>query len=520
MELIRQHLLTILIFLPLLGAAAITLLPIAAARGARLARTTALAITSTELALSLLLLIPGVFDHGRSGSYAYALNGGVVQMVRAVDWIPTIHAQYLVGLDGLSLPLVILSAFVFVLSTVASWNVVKQPRGYFALLLLLETGVLGSFLSLDLLLFFVFFEVSLLPMYFLIGIWGGARREYAAIKFFLYTFVGSIAILIALIAIVLRSGSFDLIALPGLLHTASGTPWAMTMFVLLFIGFLIKLPAIPLHTWLPDAHVEAPTPISMILAAVLLKLGGYGLLRIAWPLFPYEALRLWPLVSTVAIVTILGGALAALGQRDFKRLVAYSSISHMGMVLLGIAMMTPMSVSGAIFLMVAHGVTSAGLFFIVGVVYDRLHHRDLDRMGGIAGAMPLYARLATLLMFASLGLPGLANFVGEILVLLGTFSAARGGIVSGHYSASGICTLGILATVGLVLTAGYMLLALQRVFLGKPVEIAQPLADLDQRESLVLWPIVAAAVVLGIVPWATVLLFIDTTVTALLKVLS
>jgi len=515
MELLRQHLLTVLIFLPLLGAAAMLFLP-----NLRAVRAAALGTTGVSFLLSLLLLVPGLYDHSRPGTYAYESLGGVIQMVRAADWIPSIHAQYLVGIDGLSLPLVILSTFVFVLATAASWNQTKQPRGYFALLLLLETGVLGSFLSLDFLLFFVFFEISLLPMYFLIGIWGSSRREYAAIKFFLYTFVGSIAILVALVAIGLRAGSFDLIELPLLLKAYAGTPWAMTMFVLLLIGFLIKLPAIPLHTWLPDAHVEAPTPVSMILAAVLLKLGGYGLLRIAWPLFPAEALRLWPLVSTVAIVTILGGALAALGQTDFKRLVAYSSVSHMGMVLLGIAMSTSMSVGGAIFMMVAHGVTSAALFFVVGVVYDRLHHRDLARMGGLAGSMPLYTRLATLLMFASLGLPGLANFVGEILVLLGTFGATHGSPVAGRYSAGGIYTVGVLAAFGLVLTAGYMLLAMQRVFLGERKESQPALVDLDHRESLVLWPLVIVTVALGIVPWATVLMFIDTTVTALLKVLS
>jgi NADH-quinone oxidoreductase subunit M len=490
-----------------------------------------------------------------------------MQSVFNYEWIPTFNIQYFMGMDGISFPLLVLTSFISMLAMAASWNIDKHVKAYCVLFLILETGMLGVFLALDFILFYVFWEVMLLPMYFLIGVWGGPRREYAAIKFFLYTLLGSVLMLIAILMLYFSSDvteldapqlaeahvldpyvdssiedeaartadahkkllaaieggqisahTFNILALQKIgQHTdqfdhfgideTTGEPiyflgqsiqwWS---FLLLFIGFVIKVPSVPVHTWLPDAHVEAPTPISMILAGVLLKMGGYGIIRICYPICPEAGFDLRWVVCIIGVVSMVYGAFAALAQKDFKRMVAYSSVSHMGYVVLGLGVWSAvashsydteywqMGMNGAMFQMIAHGISSAGMFFMVGVVYDRVHHRDLDKFGGLFAKMPTYAGLSIVIFFAGLGLPGLCGFIGEVLVVLSVWNFSM--------------SLAVISAFVVILTAGYILWAIQRVYLGPEYKgpHEEALTRITPREVSIAVPLVIFAILLGVYP--------------------
>ena len=485
-------LLSLTVFLPMAGMLLCLLVPRESARTA--CRWVNVVACGATLAATIALW--GRYDAAAAG----------YQLVEDASWIPAFGIRYHMGMDGISLVLLLLTSFVSFVGAVASWRIEKSPRGYHAMYLLLVTGMLGVFVALDFFLFYLFWEVMLVPMYFLIGIWGGPRRQYAAIKFFIYTLAGSVLILAGMILIYVQHRTFQI---PDILVIARGLDPAYPagllggdgalqtlVFLGFFIGFAIKVPSFPFHTWLPDAHVEAPTPISMILAGVLLKMGGYGLIRIAYPFFPgVVAHGGWVevLVVALSLISIVYGALVAMAQTDLKKLVAYSSVSHMGFVTLGIQSLTAEGLNGAMYMMLAHGTISAMLFMLVGVIYDRAHHRDIDRFGGLAWVMPTYFTLAAFGFFASLGLPGLSGFIAEITVFLGAFDAFP--------------KSALFATLGVVVTAGYYLITLQKVFLGETPavyrdSVAYP--DATPREMLVLVPLAAVTLFMGIFP-ATVM---------------
>jgi len=534
-EFITPHLLSWIVFIPTLGAILVLMMP-----RKELAKGVAVATSAATLILSLLLFQTfGSSDLAMKFGPRYA--EGFHHVERAA-WITTsggFNIEYYLGVDGLSFPLVILTTVISFLACLASWNIErwhvnKGIRGYFALFLLLETGMLGVFVALDFFLFYVFWEVMLLPMYFLIGVWGGPRKEYAAIKFFLYTLLGSVLMLVVMLAMYFKSaavlggaGTFDLVRLATdpKIREAFGQgsflvqswSWPVVMFIFLYVCFAVKIPVFPFHTWLPDAHVEAPTPISMILAGVLLKMGAYGLFRISYPILPGAAAMCAYGLALLGVINIIYGALCAMAQTDFKKLVAYSSISHIGYVLLGIAVMTEMGFQGAMFQVIAHGISSPMCFFLVGVIYDRAHHRDINRFGGLWLTMPIYGSLATLGFFASLGLPGLCGFIGEVYVLLGTFSAA--GV---HTWMTWAKLMAVVAAFGVVLTAGYILWLIQRVYLGpaKPEYAAFSENDANAREVFILAPLAILAIVLGILPKQSLFNFMNGTLDHLVRHLS
>jgi len=545
-----NFILSSLIFTPLLAALVVLLLPVSRQKSIK-----AVTLLGTLVQMTLAILLYVQFD----GS-AFANGQQGYQFVEKLHWIGfslgtlgRFQIDYFVGVDGISISMVLLTGIIGVIGVISSWTITKNVKGYFLLYLLLLTSVMGCFLALDFFLFYLFFEFMLLPMYFLIGMWGGPKREYAAIKFFIYTLVGSLFILIVMIGLytsvidpqatavqlgligkglpaapaavlqvqqmlqqnVINSAdmvrTFSIPAMmepanfiPGsMLHVLSGVelwhlPIRFIAFLLLFAGFAIKVPSVPVHTWLPDAHVEAPTPVSVLLAAILLKVGGYGLIRIVYPIFPDAGAYFSILVGGLGVLSIIYGALNALAMNDLKKMIAYSSVSHMGFVLLGLASLTTEGVNGAIYMMFSHGIISAMLFLVVGVIYDRAHDRAIQNFRGLAKVMPAYTTFVVIAFFASLGLPGFSGFISELLVLLGGFSAPE---------ATGMLPrwLTVVAVFGLLLSAAYYLWALQRMFFGKfwifpELRAKAVITDLNFREYLLLVPLAVLALLFGIFP--------------------
>lgn len=443
---------TFVLFLPAVGAVVMALWPQEREQDARWG---AMLFALATFVLSLIAL--AMFDRGSSD----------FQLVDRVPWVSNalgnFRLQYLIGVDGISLPLVLLTTFLTLVSVLISFSVTLRPRLYFGLMLLLETGVLGVFTSLDLLLFFLFWEVELVPMYLLISIWGTGRKEYAAMKFLIYTVAGSALMLVGMLALGFTAGTFDVTRLGVMDNLQGGVLPLSAIFWLIFAAFAVKLPVFPLHTWLPDAHTDAPTAVSVLLAGVLLKMGGYGMLRFCITILPHQAQQFAIVLAILAAINIIYGALLVFRQRDLKRLIAYSSVSHMGYVLLGFSALRQVGLTGASLQMVSHGLITGLLFAMVGLIYERTHTRQIADMSGLARRMPLIATAFVVAGFASLGLPSLSGFVAELLVFLGTFQR--------------FIPMTALGIFGIVLSAGYILWMLQRVLFGPALERWDTLVD-------------------------------------------
>ncbi len=506
-----QNILSLMIFVPIVGAIAMQFLP----KGKEgMAKWIAAAFTAIPLLLSIQLIS------------SFNFNTAEMQFVEKASWISSLNVEYHLGVDGLSILMVLLTSLLSFLGVFASWNITKMVKGYYTMYLLLHVGMMGVFCSLDFFLFYVFYEVMLLPMYFLVGIWGGEKKEYAAIKFFLYTLAGSVFLLIGIIALYMYSRGPDGAGVPtfNILQLAKmdwsqytinifghQLPFDKTVWWLIFVGFAVKVPIVPLHTWLPWAHVQAPTAVSVILAGVLLKIGTYGMLRINWTILPEATQSMSSFLVVLGIINIIYGAFCAMAQKDLKKLVAYSSVSHMGYCILGMAAAikagagpsAQAAMNGAILQMFNHGLSAAMMFMLVGVLYDRLHHRYLVTedgrlgFGGIAQKAPWVTAAWTVAIFASLGLPGLNGFVSEALVFLGAFPIYK--------------TATVVASLGIVLTGAYLLWMAQRVFLGPFTALekdpktgslvpAHEVAEPTLREWVVIAPLGLLCLIVGVIP--------------------
>src|SRR5450755_1201809 len=475
MNFIDNNIITIITFLPFAGALLLCIFP----RRDRDIRWFALGISLVTLLASLHL--PWHYVRGLEG----------FQFEQNVPWISHPNIHYHLGIDGISMWLVVLTTFLTPLCVLISWKSVNaQVKEFFILMLILETAMIGVFVALDLFLFYFFWEATLIPMALIIGIWGHGRRIYAAVKFFLYTMIASVFMLAAIIWLYSHTGTFDFVTIRDAIQSgqiegfSSAAKW---LFLGFFVAFAVKVPLFPLHTWLPDAHVEAPTAGSVLLAGVLLKMGTYGLLRFDVGLFPEQAHRNAPWIMVLALIGIIYGALVALVQPNMKKLIAYSSVSHLGFVVLGIFSFTTAGLNGAVFVMLAHGVATGGLFMLAGILYERRHTYEISEFGGLATPMPIYAVSYLVILLASVGLPLLNGFVGEFLVLSGAFQARA--------------IYGILAATGVIWSACYLLWMYQRVFFGQVTyEVNKSLPDLNLREKAALSPIAIAALVMGVAP--------------------
>ncbi len=502
-----EYLLSLLIFLPLLAGVIVLLLP---KNLEPYSKHLAIVVSTVTLIISLYLFKN--FDPALAG----------YQFLEEKPWINLdlgnfgiFSIKYILGVDGISLPMVLLAGIVLLAGSISSTSIKRRPKAFYAFFLLLSSSIYGCFISLDFFLFFLFFEFMLLPMYFLIGIWGGDRREYAAMKFIIYTLVGSVFILVVMLAMGLSVNApaidgrtvftFDFRLLGNASNYISGSvldqsssiswlgwPVRTILFILLLIGFGIKLPIVPFHTWLPDAHVEAPTSISVVLAGILLKVGGYGFIRIGMGFFPQEAIDFAPWIAGLGVLSIIYGAFNAIAQDDLKKLIAYSSVSHMGFVFLGFAAFNSEGINGGIYQMFSHGILSSMLFLVVGVIYDRTHNRLIHNYRGLAGKMPLYTGAVIIAFFGSLGLPGISGFIGEFFSLLGGFSSPY---LSKWFPS--------IAVLGIILSAVYLLWALQRMFFGKfwvNRDLKDQMDDLTLRESILLYSLGFLAILFGVWP--------------------